>query len=27
MFEANLPSNSLTPDDRRSVATILNGRS
>jgi MraZ protein len=27
MFEANLPANSLTADDRRSVAAILNGRS
>jgi MraZ protein len=27
MFEASLPSNSLTPDDRRSVGAILNGRS
>jgi MraZ protein len=27
MFEANLPVNSLTPDDRKAVAAILNGRS
>jgi len=27
MFEANLPANSLTPDDRKSVGAILNGRS
>jgi MraZ protein len=27
MFEANLAANSLTADDRRSVAAILNGRS
>jgi MraZ protein len=27
MFEANLPANSLTADDRRSVAAILSGRS
>jgi MraZ protein len=26
-FEANLPVNSLTPDDRKSVGAILNGRS
>jgi transcriptional regulator MraZ len=26
MFEANLPNNSLTPDDRRNVAAIITGR-
>jgi MraZ protein len=26
-FEANLPANSLKPDDRKAVAAILNGRS
>jgi MraZ protein len=27
MFEANLPANTLTPDDRQAVSAILNGRS
>jgi MraZ protein len=27
MFEANLPANSLTPDDRKALGAILNGRS